>query len=72
MRTAVRTIPKLEFIPVPDGLTAPCLAPMPPVDEDGLTRYERLPAYTAEVLGALEECNGRLDSIRALMESNPQ
>jgi len=72
MRTPVRIVPKLEFIPVPEGLTTPCLAPMPPIDVDGETRYERLPEYTAEVLGVLEDCNRQLTSIRALMDNNQQ
>jgi hypothetical protein len=65
-RIETRTVPKLEFVPVPDAATAPCLVPYPPVNDRGELPYDRLPEYTARVLGALEKCNIQLDAIRDL------
>lgn len=66
MRTETRTVPKLEFVPLPDAATAPCLVSLPPLDSSGSLPYEELPAYTARVLGTLEECNEKLEAIRKL------
>lgn len=34
--------------------------------------YEALPAYTARVLGTLEECNDQLDAIRKLQPTESE
>lgn len=68
MRTETRTVPKLEFIPLPDEATAPCLAPYPSKD----IRYEQLPEYTARVLGTLEYCNEKLKAIRQLQPTDEE
>ena len=67
MRTEVRTVTKLEYIPVPAKLTLPSLVPLPPRDADGTLRYEDVPEYTGVVLGALEQCNIKLECIGQLM-----
>lgn len=69
MRTETVTIPKLEFVPIPDSITEYCLVPMPPQDEDGRIRYKDVPAWTVEVLGMLEDCNIKLESIENLSSS---
>lgn len=68
-RTEIRTVPKLEFIPVPDAATAPCLVPLPPVDSNGELPYELLPAYLTEVLGVIEKCNLQLSKIKTMTPS---
>ena len=60
MRTETRTVKQLEFIPLPDEATAPCLAPIP--DED--MTYAEVPEYAVRVLGQLEYCNKKLEEIR--------
>jgi hypothetical protein len=59
-------VTKLEFVPVPDPLTEPCLAPLPPLTDDGNFFFHKLPGYTISVLGALEECNLRMQKLREL------
>jgi hypothetical protein len=65
-RIETRTVPKLEYIPVPDSATATCLVPLPPLNARGELPYELLPAYLAEVLGTLESCNIQLEKIEEL------
>lgn len=66
MRTEVRTVPKLEYIALPTETTERCLVPMPPLNAQGELTYEVLPPYVAEVLGILEECNIKLETIKGL------
>ena len=67
VRTEVRTIPKLEFVPVPAIATEPCLVPMPPLDSaDGTLDPADAAKYLAVVLGILEECNIKLKEVREL------
>lgn len=68
-RIETRTVPKLEYVPVPDAATAPCLVPLPPLNERGELPYELLPAYLADVLGTLEKCNIKLEQIDRLQPS---
>lgn len=68
MRTEVKVVTKLEYIPVPPALTLPCLVPLPPRDTAGTLRYEDVPEYTGQVLGVLEQCNIRLACIQDLMD----
>lgn len=67
-RTELVTVSKLEMVPVPPELTAPCLVPMPPLDDQQLLQYEVLPEYLVEVLGIVEQCNSQLNKIKDLGE----
>ena len=51
-------------VPVPKELTEPCLVRVLPLDNK-LT-YGDVVTYSVEVLGTLEECNQKLESIRKL------
>lgn len=64
MRTEVSKVPKLEYVPLPDGAAEPCLVPMPPLNDRGELEYEDVPAYAVAVLGILEDCNLKLEQIR--------
>lgn len=66
MRTEIREVPRLEFVPVPESLTERCFAPLPPVDDDGRLYFEQLPGYAVEILGVLQECNIKMQQIEEL------
>lgn len=70
MRTEVRTVPELEFIPVPQEAVSPCLVPSPPLNAKGEIEYVDVPPYAVEVLGILEECNIKLEELRELYKEN--
>lgn len=62
----MQKVPELEYVPLPEGTTAPCLVPMPPLNAEGLLEYTAILPYVVEVLGILEECNIKLSEIKKL------
>lgn len=72
VRTELRTVSKLELIPVPAILLDPCLVPALPTIEDPvegtLVDRDKLPAYMSVVFGILELCNEQLSLINWLYE----
>lgn len=66
VRTETVSVPKLEYVPLPDEAVEPCIVPLPPVDAAGVLPYESLPGYTVQILAVLEECNERIKTIEGL------
>lgn len=71
MRTEIKTVQKLELIPVNDELLEPCTVPPLPtlVTKEGvLVDMERIPAYLIALFGDVELCNIQLEKIRWLYD----
>lgn len=69
MRVEIVEVPVEAIVKLPEELTSACEMPLlPPISDNGIT-YGDVVSYSVGLQGTVEECNRKLESIRALQET---